>query len=216
MVSSNFARIASIALLAAFGAGAQAAAITTLYSTGVDSTGALLAAGATDSHYSVTPGGGPFAIGSAGLAGSWVPNTASSQWISAAANTAAGGGPFTYSTTFDLAGFDASTAVIQFDIAADNMATIFLDGVQVATHAFPGWTNISTITLTSGFNAGLNTLSFVIPNNQVSANDGPTGLQVRIVTATADALAVPEPASAALVALALAGGVLTARRRRAC
>lgn len=212
-IQSTFARIAGAALLAALGTGAQAAAITTLFSTGVDNAGALLAAGATDTHYSVTPGSGPFAIGPLGLAGSWVSNTATSQWISAATDTLAGGGPFTYSTTFDLTGFDISTAVIQFDIAADNSAIIFLDGVQVATHAFPGWTNISTITLSSGFSAGANTLSFVIPNNTVGTNDGPTGLQVRIVSATANALNVPEPGSAALVALALAGGLLAARRR---
>lgn len=209
----RLARIAGVALLATVGAGAQAAAITTLFSTGVDGSGALLAAGATDAHYTVTPGTGPLAIGPAGLAGSWVPNTASSQWISAAANTLAGGGPFTYSTSFDLSGFDIGTAVIQFEIAADNQATIFLDGVAVASHAFPGWTNISTITLSSGFNAGVNTLSFLIPNNQVSADDGPTGLQVRIVSATADALSVPEPDSLALLAVALSGSLLMARRR---
>lgn len=189
---------------------AQAAPITSLFGTGLDATGALLAAGAVDPHYSVTPGAGPFVVGNPTGLG-WIANTSTSQWISAAADSRAGGGPFVYSTIFDLTGLDPSTALIDAEISSDNMATIRLNGSVVGTQPFGGWTNRFALTIGSGFLAGLNTLSFEIPNNQVSANDGPTGLQVRVLSATAAASSpVPEPSTLALTGLVLA---LALRRR---
>ena len=195
-------QLASALFTSVFLAGvAQAAAINTFFGTGVDAGGNLLAAGAVDSHYSVAPGTGPLAIGPGGLASSWVGNTATSQWVSAAADTLAGGGPFVYATSFSLTGFDFTTAVLNLDVAADNQATVLLNGGLVGTVVFPGWTAFSSLSIGAGFVAGVNTLSFLIPNNDVSANDGPTGLQVRVLSATANA--IPEPAPWALCGVAL-------------
>ena len=67
---------------------ASADPISTLYGTGLNTSGGFLANGAVDPHYTVSPGGGPFTIGNPAGVG-WVGNTSGSQWISPAANTIA-------------------------------------------------------------------------------------------------------------------------------
>jgi hypothetical protein len=213
MNPSHFTRtLAASLLMVAAAATAQAAVIGSVYSTGVDDAGNLLAPGAVDSHYFVSTGAGPFTIGSGGLAASWAPNTAASQWISAAANILAGGGPFFYAINFNLVGLDPGSAQIVLDVSADNQSAVLLNGNAVGTVAFPGWTAFTPLTISTGFQAGLNTLVFSIPNNDTSPDDGPTGLQVRVISATA--YAIPEPASAALAGLGLLLAGVSRQRMR--
>ena len=201
----------TVALVSVGGASsADASPITTLFSTGVDAFGVPLPGGSVDPHYTVAPGGGPFAIGNPGGIG-WIGNTGSSSWISPATNTGAGPGPFTYHTTFSLAGFDLDSVVITGSIALDDQGSIFLNGVDVfdsvSTFSAP-WSFFETFTISSGFVAGINTLDILVPNNIETPNDGPTGLQLNL-SGTAD---IPEPGSLGLLALAL--GAFGASRRR--
>jgi hypothetical protein len=206
----NWIAAVTVALVSLGGASsADASPITTLFSTGVDAFGVPLADGLIDSHYSVAPGGGPFAIGNPAGVG-WIGNTGSSSWISPATNTFGGPGPFTYHTSFSLAGLNPGTAVITGSIAIDDEGSIFLNGVDVfdsvSTFAAP-WSFFQTFTISSGFIAGINTLDIVVPNDIETANDGPTGLQLSL-----SGTAIPEPASLGLLALAL--GAFGASRRR--
>jgi hypothetical protein len=204
--------IAALTLLLCGVGQANADPITTLYSTGVDGSGNPLPDGSVDPHYTVTGGAlapNAYAIGNPGGVG-WVGNTATSQWISPDPSTYGGLGPFTYTTTFSLAGLNPATAQISGMWSTDDQAQMYLNGNLVVTSpsVFTGpWSYFAPFTITSGFQAGVNTLTFVVPNGtELGAGpQGPTGMQVQM---TGTANTVPEPASLTLVglgALSLAG-----------
>jgi hypothetical protein len=198
---------------------ASASPIPTLFGTGVDALGNPLPGGSLDPHYTVSPGTNAYTIGLPGSVG-WVGNTAHSSWISNVANTYGGPGPFTYTTTFDLTGFNPSTALITGQMSADDQAVVYLNGVDVfhgALDPTAPWSFLEPLTISSGFVAGLNMLEIVIPNYLEYGNDGPTGLQLDIV-GTADPVernpGVPEPATIALLGIGLAGLGSLRRRRK--
>lgn len=191
---------------------AQAGLLTDLYSTGVDASGIPLAGGSIDPHYTVSGGSvGPstFVIGDPG-AFVWIGNTATSNWISAASNGLPGIATFTYRTTFDLTGFNPTTASISGQLAADDGTRMFLNGNLVLDDSFNGsnapWEVFVPFSADTGFAAGVNTLTFVTPNI-----GGPAGLQVQIA---GTASAVPEPGSWLLLGTALALSGYGLRRRK--
>jgi len=115
----------------------------------------------------------------------------------------------TYQSTFSLAGFIPSSAVLNFILAADDNVGITLNGTTVFTNpGTPEYLGTTSLSVTSGFVAGTNTLDFTVHNV-----GGPTGLDVA-VTGTATS-AVPEPSTAIPLALCGLVGGLWMRRRRA-
>jgi hypothetical protein len=128
---------------------------------------------------------------------------------------------FVFRQTFDLSGYDPSTANLTFRWAADDSGEIILtrgswipcfslnggafvnyvgstSANRIPTYSYSPWTSLS-----SGFVPGLNTIDFYVQGN--GQTDG-FALEVQSFTAS-----VPTPGSAFLLAL---GGLTTLRRSR--
>lgn len=200
---------------------ASAAPITTLYNTGVNASHAVLTDSTIgDPHYSLiaVPGGTSTIriITSAG--GFPIPpytgDNAASRWIGPNNDADLNGpvGSYTYRTTFDLTGFDLSTAVITGGWSTDNNGLdILINGTSLGyTTSFTQFSaGLSAFSVTNGFVSGINTLDFLVFNG-----GGPTALRVEM-TGTADPVRdVPEPATLALFGLSLAGLAATRRRKQ--
>ena len=211
-----------LALVVAMGLasmGAQAAAISGLYNTG-----AGLAANAQDMNYALSStttivgtNGYVTANGSFPLAGNWLANDATSSWLTPTDNQArtfdaSSNGIYTWSTTFNLTGFDATTASLTGRFAADNSAIAYLNGVQIGTSG--GFSSWSSFSAASNFNAGLNTLSFVVTNLR-QAGSNPTGLRVEFLSSDVTAVTpVPEADTYAMMFAGLGLMGLIARRKK--
>ena len=196
---------------------AQAATIVGLCNTG--RTDATVGCAATDAgpEDNWTLAGGT-AYANNGINGAWLANSATSRWITPFANPnqsldrlSSGNGNYNYSLTFDLTGFLPKTGAFSGRFAVDNtVASIVLNGVTLAANGggFNRWTNFGA---TSGFVAGVNTLTFNTVN--FAQNTGnPAGLRVEFLSSSI--AAVPEPATWAMMILGfgLIGGALRSRK----
>jgi len=191
---------------------------TGLYNTGANSIGKTLASGTVDSHWTVSKDGGAataaYAVTSATTGfptGAWMGDDTASTWInSSGTSVSADPGNYTYTTTFDLTGVDSSSWKLAGKFLTDDSFNgLYLNGVKIDSVTGGGFASWASFSLTSGFQAGTNTLSFVINNGGVAAN--PTGLRVEFDGAT---LRVPEPGTVALLTLGLLGLVCYAWRKR--
>ena len=103
----------------------------------------------------------------------WLANDALSSWVGpvnpGTANVAAG--EYRYRTTFDLTGFNPTTAQIVINVAADNrLNSVLLNGASTGI-AFVGFAGFSpNFTLNSGFIAGTNSLEFFTANDTTTPN----------------------------------------------
>jgi hypothetical protein len=179
--------LAAAPLLAAMPAGA---AVITIYNTGVDNSGVATTGNGADLHWTLA-GGTAYTGGTNGVfpIGPWVADSSTSRWITPTPSAGDSNAvtTFVFSTTFDLTGLKASTASLSGTFAADDSATIFLNGVQVGAVNQGGYSSFTPFTIGSGFVAGVNTLTFAALNSGA----GPTGVNV-VVSGTA---AVPEAAT---------------------
>ncbi len=137
-----------------------------IFSTGVDDSGNPLPLGSVDPHFVVVETGNQ-AVVLDPIAGVWVDNDTTSQWIWLTSdmyqNTGTTNNPiiWTFRTTFDLTGFDPSTAQIDGLFAVDNG----LDDIKLNGNSLPnssgGFTSRTAFSITSGFQPGINTLEFI-------------------------------------------------------
>ncbi len=186
-------------------ASVAAVPITTLFSTGVDDTGAPLPIGASEQHYEVTTAHPNIFTPKVTSHGAYMPNTASSAWIS----LTSGHSSATYETTFDLTGYDVSSASLDLNIAVDNSITdVLINGVSTGfaiTFGYPAFQSWSNLVISSDFVAGVNTLQFLAVNS-----GGPGAFRVQ---ASGDATAVSEPGVVVLFSLGLIGLAMTRRSK---
>jgi len=224
--------LAAIAIASVAVAGSVSAATFTLYGTGGSGT---LATGTTDPNYTLVPST-PLGTVTGGVTSSqgyphlvvtkstaqpfpaWtadVPNQG--YWISPKV-TYVGvpdpNGTYIFQETFNLTGFNPTTAAITGLWAVDNYATgIYLNGVLegagIGSPTVNAYGSKTPFSINSGFQSGINTLDFVVKNN-----GGPVGLFVSVTSSTATAL-VPEPSTVAVYmvgSLALLGFVIRKKR----
>ena len=236
-----FALAQSIAMLGTiFGLSCERLSASTvpiaIYNTGVDDSGTFLSTGDVDPHYTLTMGDAYVAYGAtlAEATGQSLPlgwpigdryaTSGSAQWIAPNADIVSlrGTDSYTYTTTFDLTGIDPNTVSLSGMYSVDNYSGgIYLNGVLLpgtsSTDIFQ-YTYLTSFDITSGFVAGLNTLSFVVDNSPafvtVDSPQNPTGLLVEISGDGDPMSAMPEPAVIWLVGAGIAGIVIQRRRAR--
>lgn len=163
--------------------------IPTVFGTGLDPGGALLAPGAVDPHYILAASAdwdypGPDAIvvnDGWPIDGTWLLNGPNSKWIAPRADqgsTGAGNaeGDYTYQTTFSLTGYDPGQVVLRGGWATDNTGLdILVNGVSSGITC-SGFGGLNPFTITNGLVADVNTLDFII--NNAPATPNPTALRV--------------------------------------
>lgn len=213
--------VASGITLASFGA----AAVESNQIDGLYNTGAGLASGKIDTHYTFEAISGT-AVGTDGhgvttrqtglgaMYLAWLDNTADSKWLTPTANARESYDPtspglYKWSISFDLTGLDITSAWITGRWAADNNGYIQLNGTTISSgSALDSWTSFSA---TAGFLNGVNTLDFFVTNIAQKVGNA-TGVRVEFLDSYAVA-AVPEPESWALIVAGLAVVGAIARRR---
>jgi hypothetical protein len=212
-----FSQVVFAGLVAVTGA-AQAVTVSPsaigLFNTGVDASGTPLADNAIDTHYTLAAGPAYAAAAGNGYPippnGPWLGADLASSWITPSLTTVGPqGATYTYTTTFDITGYIASSASLTGRFAVDNnLTSVSLNGTNlgITGRGVGYWTSFA---INSGFVTGVNTLQFAVVNGGTSPN--PTGLRVEFSQFTA---AVPEPESyaLALVGLLTVGGMLRIRR----
>lgn len=200
--------LASLTLAAAAGA----ANIPGLYPTGSNGSGGTLGDGASDLFYSVLSSNNTFynsnpqgtVINQANIPWVWFPNTSSARWIydNAPGNVNAGA-TVTFRLTFNLTGYNPSTAVLFGASAADDSGQVFLNGNLIANCG--GYNAPAPFFANTGFLPTINTLDFVVQD----IGGAISGLIVPDIGGHVDK--IPAPGAAALFGL---GGLVAARRRR--
>lgn len=139
----------------------------------------------------------------------WATPNGSAAWIGISDfNTTDSDGVYVFTTTFNLAASNFSTASILGKIAADNSASVSLNGVDTGV-SVGGFGSLSDFSILSGFVSGLNTLEFFVTNG-VQARGNPMGLLVSDSTLSV----VPLPGALPLFGAALIGVGFIARRKK--
>ncbi|MYN41045.1 PEP-CTERM sorting domain-containing protein [Duganella sp. FT109W] len=207
--------------IAAFAGSAQAATTTTI--TGLKNTG-VGTSGSTDTSYKLTAASSDTTIANTAPfisydnqwpVSPWLANSVDSKWITPTSSQgqtfdAWSAGTYTYTLSFDLTGYNATTASFAGRLAADNAVTVKLNNQVISTAA--GFTDWTSFNAASGFVSGVNTLDFVVTNWQQNGGN-PTGLRVEFGTSSI-AAPVPEPETYAMMLGGLALMGVVARRRK--
>ncbi len=185
-MTNRFAFLVPVAgALLGIASAANAVIVPGVYNTGLGIGGTTLAAGdgQVDANYRVTATDGTATIGANALTyynPAYLQDGPLSRIVNSNGNGNETGSTFTtFSTTFSLAGYNATNATISGQVLFDNYGEIFLNGNQIGP-SISGFGSLTPFgTNANFFVAGLNTLSFVLHNT-----GGPEAFQVAGLTVT--------------------------------
>jgi len=200
---------------------------------GVGVDGLLLAGGAVDPHFKLITNpdntASDLVYVQSAPPGAWLANSETSKWIGPRANSAgsagltvdAGAGPgvYIYRRSLDLTGFDLSTVAINGSWATDNTGVeIRVNGTVVGFPNSTGTTfaqlvpfSISNSAFPGLLTAGVNTVDFVVRNEDPLAAGGFTGVRIEGFTAigTIPAGTAPHIAEQPVGGVGPHGGIVT-------
>jgi hypothetical protein len=190
-----------------------------LFNTGVNDSRVALADGEVDPHYQLIVN--PHAEGSTSafvedstvfpiVAGPWLANTVTSKWIGPELNTVAGAvGLYTYRTMINLTNRDPRSVVIVGRWSTDNAGRdILVNGVSTGNPENPGFNTYTPFAIygtNTTFNAGTNTIDFIVEN---VADPGYTGLRVEFLQSNA-LPSGPNPGNGPILQIARSGTSIT-------
>jgi len=191
-----------------------------LYNTGVGNTGTALPIGTTDSHWDLSYVGVPAGLPALAMTPhpAWVDHstlTPDARWIgpvdSANEDPQFPGTVFSYTLEFNIDPIvNLSLLGVEGSWASDNESQIWLNGAYTGISRPAGsfenndgsYVDLLDFIVTSGFQYGTNTLTFIVPNDSIPGGPpgflNPTGLLV----ADLASVTVPEPSSIVLCGLA--------------
>jgi hypothetical protein len=157
-----------------------------LQSTGIDGAQAPGAAAPFDRNWTITddPSNAPSRPATIPTPNSaWLANTNSSRWIAPQADETQNIDPpgnYTYRTIFDLSGLDATSAKLSVSVAVDNQVNdVRLNGNSIGIpNPINGFAAFTPLTISNGFQNGLNSLDFVLQNDPPGNN--PSGLRIEL------------------------------------
>lgn len=192
-------------------------------STGLNSSNSLITtAGTPDAHWTYTNGaasGSAVILTSAGGCSSstnnwycdWLPNQAGSSWIGISDMPFNGSNLYSFSTAFNLTGYNLSTVALSGWFAADDAGSLFLNGHLIdSTAECPGsptcssWDTMNFFSVPSGdFVQGLNTLTITLTYN----DDNWEGVQLsgEVTGSPINGAATPEPGTLLLMGCGFLG-----------
>ncbi len=192
----------------------------TIRGSGRDNTGAALAGGSLDPHYTITAYNGttlasPLATYVVDAGGLYPYTIAAADSLSP---NVLGNGDYTYTTTFDLTGLDASTAELTGIWGGDDSpGGVLLNGTAVsAPTTYPSGCCYfqGSLDITSGFVDGTNTISFVIDQTDNWYDYARIGDLTVTASPISGTSSVPEPASMTLLGTGLLAAVGRMRSKR--
>ena len=152
----------------------------------MDVNGNLLDAGLVDPHYVVVETGLQAVKTQPVNSYNRLEENDASGWIWQTANNQPTNIELSFETTFDLTGYDDTTAIITGDWAVDDRGLgIALNGKAIGLTNNSGYSLFTSFAITSGFQPGVNTLTFTVIDNGVAGGLRVDNVRLRAMRALA-------------------------------